>query len=75
MTTEKICPTCGMVYDPVNPDLVGYWVATKNIDLLVNCQEKLKVAIEALERIEPQPPGCDAAWYAKEALEKIKALP
>lgn len=73
--TTKICPTCGIEYDPNNPNLVEYYVAAKSVEMLADCQEKLKVAVEALEKIVPRPPGCDAAWYAEEALEKIKALP
>lgn len=30
-----------------------------------------KHAIPALEKIAPEPPGCDAAWFAKEALAAL----
>mgnify|MGYP007068109078 CR=1 FL=1 len=33
-----------------------------------------KVLVEALEKIVPEPPGCDSSWYAKQALTEAEKL-
>lgn len=42
--------------------------------IIKRLEAQLTIAVEALTKIEPKPPGCDAAWFAKEALGKIEAI-
>lgn len=56
MITEKVCPSCGIEFDPGNPNLVEYWVAAKSTEMLAQAQDHLRIALAALE-LSAQPEG------------------